>query len=112
MASEAEVLARVTALLAADPVCLGRVNKVTIAAIAQIVAYREPVPDSDVLAERAACLGVIAAVGQRLLDLHDAADGGADDFGAGVDPEAVAHEVLRLGEAARSIGLGLHRTGE
>ena len=108
MADEAQIVARVSALLAADPVCMGRVNRETVRTIAQIVAFPEAVADSDVLGERAACLGVLAAVGQRLLDLHDAPD--ADD--GGIPPEDVAHEVLRLGEAARSIGLGLHRTGE
>lgn len=102
--TEHDVLTRVTALLAADPVCMGKVNKATVRMIAQIVAFPEAAPDGDVLAEREACLGVIAAAGRRLLALHEAADG------EGVSTDDVAHEVLRLGEAARIIGLGLHRS--
>lgn len=103
MASEAEVLARVTALLAADPVCMGKVNKATVRQIAQIVAFPEAVADGDVLAERAACRGLLARAGVRLLDLVEASEGGA------VSSEDVSHEVVRIDEAVRAIGIGLHR---
>lgn len=46
---------RILQLLTLDPVCQGRVNAATVRALALEFA-REPEPDRDVLAERAACL--------------------------------------------------------
>ncbi len=96
--SEAEVTARVAALLGADPVCMGKVNKATVRAIAQIVAYPAPVIDRDVAAEREACARLIAATAARLATLAGE-DGG----------ELVGIEAARLHEAAAAVRLGLHR---
>ena len=94
---------RVAQLLAADPSCRG-VKQSTIRALALEFA-REAEPDRDVLAERAACLAVMAATQvrfARLADL-DAADSGAAGTLLGL-------ERRRGTEAIEMVRQGLHRT--
>lgn len=91
----AAIEARVRQLLTADPVCQGKVSATTIHALALEFA-RDPAPDSDVLAERAACLALMQAAQARL----DGADSNVP-----VGPL----EARRLGEAIESVRQGLHR---
>ena len=87
--------AQIAKLLGEDRLCMGKVTRATVRQLALQFA-RDPEPDSDVLAERAACLAVISNCRARL---EIEADG--DD--------ACATEARRLGEAIHSIELGLHR---
>jgi hypothetical protein len=89
---------RISKLLGEDKVCMGRVSTATVRQLALEFA-RDPEPDGDVLAERAACLAVMQAC-------HDRMDAQFDGVGDG----RAALEARRLGEAMESIRLGLHRS--
>ena len=89
--------AHIRKLLDADKVCMGKVSAATVRQLALQFA-REPEPDSDVLAERSACLAQLRSC-QARLTMHAADEDG--DF--------IATEVRRVGEAIHSIELGLHR---
>lgn len=89
--------AQIRKLLGEDKVCMGRVSAATVRDLARRFA-REPEPDGDVLAERAACVAQLRNCQTRLTALA------ADDGG-----EAISIEARRIGEAIHSIELGLHR---
>lgn len=96
--------ARISAILTADPICGGRVAASTIRTLATEMT-REAKPDSDVLAERGACLSLMEALRARLGQLsHDEQDGVDVVF-----LDAFALELRRLDEAIASVRLGLHR---
>jgi hypothetical protein len=101
----ATIEARIRQLLTADPVCQGQVSGTTVRALALEFA-REPEPDSDVLAERAACTALMTAGRQRIERLFERMEDGAvlADL-----REAVLIEIRRAAEAETSITLGLHR---
>ena len=89
--------ASIRKLLTEDKVCMGRVTGATVRTLA-LQSAREPEPDGDVLAERAACVAQFRNCQARLTALA-AEDGG----------EAISIEARRIGEAIHSIELGLHR---
>lgn len=89
--------AQITKLLTEDKVCMGKVTRATVRNLALQFA-RDPEPDSDVLAERAACLAQIRACHERM---NAQFDGDGDG--------RAALETRRLGEVIHSIELGLHR---
>ncbi len=100
----ATIEARLRQLLEADPVCQGQVSGTTIRVIAREFA-RAPEPDSDVLAERAACRRVMAAAAARFAELLPE-DMLADPL---IDLDAFRLELRRTDEVIASLGLGLHR---
>ena len=89
--------AHIRKLLGEDKVCMGKVSAATVRQLALQFA-REPEPDGDVLAERAACVAVVEAATLRLERL------GEEEGGSRVPLEA-----RRLRQAIHDIGLGLHR---
>lgn len=92
--------AHIRKLLDEDKVCMGKVTAATVRQLALQFA-RDPEPDRDVLAERAACLVHIRSAQARLQRRADDEDG--EGFGI---------EARRLGEAIETIGLGLHRASK
>ena len=89
--------AQISKLLSEDKVCMGRVSAATVRTLALQFA-RDPEPDHDVLAERAACCAQLRGCQARLMLLA------ADEAG-----DVIAIEARRIGEAIHSIELGLHR---
>lgn len=92
----AATVARIEALLAADPVCQGKVSMTAVREIAREFPL-EARPDSDVLAERAACLAVLRGFHARWREMTEVVPG-------------LDHETRRLGAAIETIELGLHRS--
>lgn len=108
----ATIEARIRQLLTLDPVCQGQVSGTTVRALALEFA-REPEPDSDVLAERAACLLLMGACAERLRALLAAAElegaASSDPAESVVCSSDLGLELTRLNLASETIALGLHR---
>lgn len=98
------VEARVRHLLEMDSVCQGSVTARTVRALAMEFA-RDPEPDSDVLAERQACIAVLASAAERCAALLPE-DMLADPL---IDIDAFRLELRRFDEAIAGLRIGLHR---
>lgn len=98
------IAGRVRALLERDPVCKGAVSAATIREIAAIFDEIPVIEDRDVMAERQACLAVMAALLARLEVL--AGPDGEPELAAS---HALAVEIARLTEAIATLRAGLHR---
>lgn len=85
---------QIRGVIARDKLGNGSVSAATVAELELMLA--EPGPDSDVLAERAACLALLRQHRDRLLELA-------------VNNGAIALEARRIGEAIYSAEHGLHR---
>lgn len=103
-ARESALKARIAQLLALDPL-KQVVSGVTLTVLAREFSAAAAIEDSDVLAERAACVAVMVAALARLGAIETIEQGSTTTVCA----EAFALELRRLQYAIEAVRQGLHR---